>query len=229
MEDLEFIIVNDGTKDNSQKIINEFVLMDKRFKSFIKTNGGLSDARNYGIERASGEYISFLDSDDWLEEDFCEKTYTKAKKENADIVFTNINVVNTLNNNYTVDSGAGFNDAVNLLDSKELIFTIAPHAWGKIYLAKLFKETDIRYPKGLYYEDIATTFSLLAKSAKNAKVAEPLINYFVDRPNNITSVFDSRALHIFEVLKINNEYFKCYNIFDWVFFNSKATNGRVAR
>ena len=87
LKDIEIIVVNDGTKDNSQEIIDKYVKKyPDKVKSFIKENGGLSSARNFGIEKAKGEYISFVDSDDWLNDDALEKMYNKAKKDKSDIV-----------------------------------------------------------------------------------------------------------------------------------------------
>ena len=87
LEDIEIIIVNDGTKDNSMKIVREFAIKNpKKIVCLEKQNGGLSDARNYGIPYAKGEYIAFLDSDDYVELDMYEKMYKLAKKENSDMV-----------------------------------------------------------------------------------------------------------------------------------------------
>src|SRR5574344_2022066 len=75
LQDIEIIVVNDGTKDNSQKIIDKYAKKYKNIKSYIKENGGLSDARNYGVAKANGEYISFIDSDDYIDKKMLEKMY----------------------------------------------------------------------------------------------------------------------------------------------------------
>ena len=85
LTDIEIIVVNDGSLDNSQIIIDEYANKDKRIKSFIKKNGGLSDARNYGLNNAIGEYIMFVDSDDYIDINACEKLYNEAIKDNLDI------------------------------------------------------------------------------------------------------------------------------------------------
>ena len=86
LRDIEILVVNDGTKDNSQKIIDKYAKMDSRVIPFKKKNGGLSDARNYALDKASGEYVGFVDSDDYVAKDMYEKLYNKAIEENADIV-----------------------------------------------------------------------------------------------------------------------------------------------
>ena len=95
-QDFEVIVVNDGSPDNSQKIIYEYVeKYPDKIKGFIKENGGLSDARNYGIARASGEYIIFLDSDDYIDEHLLEKLDEKIKEDsNLDIIGYNLVDVN---------------------------------------------------------------------------------------------------------------------------------------
>ena len=84
LKDIEIIIVNDGSKDKSEKIINKFLSKYKNIVYVEKQNGGLSDARNYGMKYAKGEYIAFLDSDDYVDTTIYEKMYNKAKEENAD-------------------------------------------------------------------------------------------------------------------------------------------------
>ena len=87
LKEIEIIVVNDGSPDNSQKIIDEYVKKyPDKIKSFIKENGGQGSARNMGMEKAVGEYISFVDSDDWLDLDTLEKMYFLAKKDKSDIV-----------------------------------------------------------------------------------------------------------------------------------------------
>ena len=87
LENIEIIVVNDGSKDNSQTIIDKYVKKyPKKIKSYIKENGGQGSARNLGLEYAKGEYISFVDSDDWLDLNALEEMYNLAKKDNSDIV-----------------------------------------------------------------------------------------------------------------------------------------------
>ena len=85
----EILIVNDGSPDNSQKIIDEFCKNNIRAKSFIKENGGISSARNYGLKRAKGEYIWFVDSDDFVDANEFEKFYSRIDKKIYDIIIGN--------------------------------------------------------------------------------------------------------------------------------------------
>ena len=95
IESIEIIVVNDGSTDNSQKIIDEYkTKYPNKIKSYIKSNGGLSDARNYGIDKANGQYIGFVDSDDYVEINMFEKMYNKAISQNFDIVVCDVNCQN---------------------------------------------------------------------------------------------------------------------------------------
>ena len=91
LKEIEIIIVNDGSPDNSHKIIDKYTKKYKNIKAYLKENGGLSDARNYGLKKASGEYIAFLDSDDFVKEDMYQKMYEKAKSGNFDMIVCDLN------------------------------------------------------------------------------------------------------------------------------------------
>ena len=93
LEDFELILVDDGSKDNSGNICDEYMRKDRRVKVIHKENGGLSDARNSGIEISTGEYLSFIDSDDWVEKEFLETLYNNAIKYQAEIVIVNLHKV----------------------------------------------------------------------------------------------------------------------------------------
>ena len=92
-KNLEIILVDDGATDNSGKICDELVELDNRIKVYHKKNGGLSDARNYGVERATGDYIGFVDSDDYIDAEMYEKLYEAIKKENVDVAECNLKIV----------------------------------------------------------------------------------------------------------------------------------------
>ena len=106
LKDIEIIVVNDGTKDNSQDIIDKYVKKYKNIKAYKKTNGGLSSARNYGIKKCTGEYIAFLDSDDYVEYDMYEKLYNKAISEDFDITVCNVNYIYSSYDMYSVSNSA---------------------------------------------------------------------------------------------------------------------------
>ncbi|MEE1035337.1 MAG: glycosyltransferase family 2 protein [Agathobacter sp.] len=175
--DLEIIIIDDGSKDNSSIIYNKFKRQDSRILIIKKSNGGLSDARNFGIINSTGKYICFIDSDDYVEADYIEKMYNAIKKYNADIcccgkiiekkgkkIYANVN------SEFLVNSV----DALKLyLQKKE----IDNSAWDKLYKRDLFK--DVEFPVGRYYEDIGTIYKLFIASNNIVHIKNPLYHYVI--------------------------------------------------
>lgn len=171
---LEIILVDDGSTDGSGILCDELAEKDKRIQVIHKPNGGLSDARNTGIDIASGKYIGFVDSDDWVSPDMYEKMLESMIKENADIVvcgwieeFRDISrkkcpYPKSLDKNQAM---------IELLNN----ITIADHAWDKLYRTHLFRE--IRYPIGKTYEDIRTTHRLFNLSEKIIFISEAFYHY----------------------------------------------------
>lgn len=205
----EIIIVNDGSLDNSQSIIENYAKKHKRIKYFIKSNGGLSDARNYGLSKAKGEYIAFLDSDDYFEKDMIETMIKYMEKENYDIVFCDINNVYENNNikkvycNYNLSSE---------MDKNYLMS--APMACNKIYKRNVF-DNDFMFKKGVLYEDLELIPSLVIKTTKIGYVDKSLYNYY-QRSGSIMKQkkFNPRTDDIFLVLDSMVERFKKYNKFE---------------
>lgn len=207
--DFEVIVVNDGTKDQSQIIIDDYVAKDLRFKSYIKENGGLSDARNYGIAKASGEYFFFLDSDDSLVEHALEFLYQKAIISESDLVICG----------YHELKATGIYDviypheltAVSLKSHPEIL-NILPHcAWNKLYHKELFE--TIRFPKGLYFEDSGTSPLIYLKAKRISYLPLPLVNYLVDRPGNITTTVSPKILDVIDNLEIVNQFYIQEHVF----------------
>ena len=154
LEDIEIIIVNDGSKDNSETIAKEYASKYKNKIVYLeKENGGLSDARNYAMPYATGEYIAFLDSDDYVEFDMYEQMYKKAKKENADIVECNFLWEYP---NETIESkGRIYKDKYDILLNARVV------AWNKLIKRELIEKTKIKFPYGLRYEDVEFFYKLI--------------------------------------------------------------------
>ena len=154
LEDIEIILVNDGSLDNSGKIANEY---SKKHKDKIiyleKENGGLSDARNYGIPYATGEYIAFLDSDDYIDIDAYKQMYEKAKKEDAD--FLECDFIWEYPNKKIIDK------RIEYKNKQEMLAVVRVVAWNKLIKKDLIINNNIRFPKGLRYEDIEFTYKLI--------------------------------------------------------------------
>lgn len=184
---LEIILVDDGTKDASDKICDEYAAKDSRIRVIHKENGGLSSARNAGIDIARGEYFGFVDSDDWIEPEMYETMLALAQKQGVKLVCAG---------RYDTD-GNQEGKTVGLCPQKEEVITgmellgrvfvwdnIDSAAWDKLYHRSLFE--DIRYPHGLINEDVAIFYKLAEKVDRAAMCNRPFYNYF-HRPGSITT------------------------------------------
>ncbi|MCM1371292.1 MAG: glycosyltransferase [Clostridium sp.] len=213
LRDIEIIIVNDGTKDNSQVIIDKYVEKDKRIKSYIKENGGLSDARNYGMKYAIGEYIGFVDSDDYVENDMFEKMYNKAVSNNFDIVTCDLNYV--YDKKIKRCSCNINNDLLNKEDIKKNMIYIYPTAWNKIYKKSKFSHFDFK--KGVWYEDVEFMYRILPYISSIGVVHETLYQY-VQRPGAISKTYNNK---IYDTISNWNgliEYYKTNDLYD-IYYN----------
>ena len=213
--DFEMILVNDGSTDNSEQVCLSYVEKDTRIKLINKENGGLADTRNTGMASATGKYISFIDGDDYLEPDYLEKCISKLEETDADMVIFDVNQLH-VSTGYTevLTNPYDENNTYTLKENPEMITKILNAAWNKVYKLSLFKDNNIEYPKGFQYEDLGTTYRLLAKANKIAFVNKPLYNYLVDRPENLTSKFDKRTYNVMDMMDININFYKQLGIYD---------------
>lgn len=158
--DIEIILVDDGSPDNCGTICDEYAQKDNRIKVIHQQNGGLSVSCNAGIDIAQGGYLMFVDSDDWVEKNYCSMALQKATKTESDIVVFGYNDVY---NDRIVKRSIALKDEKKYSSEEALKELhggkILSFAWNKIYKADLFK-TGIRYPKGRLFEDIGTTYLL---------------------------------------------------------------------
>jgi glycosyltransferase involved in cell wall biosynthesis len=166
LKDIEIIVVNDGTQDDSQNIIDKYAKKDKRIIPLIKKNGGLGDARNFGIGHATGEYIGFVDADDYIDITMYEKMYNKAKEENSDLVECDF---------YWCYDKKMKLDKANYYDTLESIMTnIRVMVCNKIFKKNIIINNKITFPVGLRYEDILFTYKVLPYIKKVSHVEEGL-------------------------------------------------------
>lgn len=206
LEDIEIIVVNDGSRDNSKKIIEEFREMyPKKIIYLEKENGGLSDARNYGIPYAKGEYIAFLDSDDYVEKNMYEDMYKTAKKENADMVECDFywEYPNKTKN----DVGLVYNG------KKEMIEKVRVVAWNKLIRREILQKAKIQFPKNCRYEDVEFTYKLIPYLEKVSFLKKPYIHY-IQREGSISNFQNERTKEIFTVLNNVLDYYKEKNIYN---------------
>lgn len=206
LEDIQIILVNDGSKDNSGNIAKECEKNNKNRIIYVeKENGGLSDARNYGLKYATGDFIAFLDSDDYIEKNAYEEMYNKAIEENADYV--ECDFIWEFPNKIRVDKQYPYKN------KKEMLSFVRVVAWNKLIKRQLITDNNLEFPKGLRYEDIEFTYKLIPFVNKFAYVDKPFIHY-VQREGSIANVQNERTAEIFTVLDNVIEFYKKNNIYE---------------
>ncbi len=202
LDDIEVIVVNDGTPDNSQAIIDDYA---ERYpdiiKPFIKENGGLSDARNFAIEKATGEYIGFVDSDDYVDIDMYSKLYNKAIETASDIVVCGFNNI-ILNKDLTIkkikqtliENPYIFGNSI--YDAPEILAFSKSYACNKLFKRELF--SDLKFPTRQLFEDSAIIYNVLSLAKKIELVNEALYQYVTSRKNSITNEINDSVFDIFK-------------------------------
>jgi len=185
-ENLEIILVDDGSPDSCGNICDKFAKVDGRICVLHKQNGGLSDARNAGIEKSTGGYLAFIDSDDWVDEKMFEVLYQTLKKYNADIAECSYR---NLYSDCVIEETSCTGDVVegdNIFALEAMLNWeyFKPNAWNKLYRRSVI--ADIRYPKGKIHEDEFTTYKYVYNAKKLVYVDFSFYNYDRRRTNSIT-------------------------------------------
>ena len=196
-ENLEVILVDDGSPDQCPAICDACAEKDARVKVIHQENKGLSGARNAGIDAASGEYLAFVDSDDYVSPHFIEELYQLLQDTGCAIGQCRFSYVkgNGLveegDSAFCIYRGESLMEQLYGPEEKATCFVVA---WNKLYRAELFKETGIRYPEGRIHEDEATTYRLFHEAKKLAFLDRALYGYYTENGGSITSVFSAKRL-----------------------------------
>ena len=207
LEDIEIILINDGSTDESESIIKKY--KDKRIKYISKKNKGIGKTRNLGIDTATGEYLSFIDSDDYIEPNFCEVMYNKAIKDECNIVICDY--YKDINERLEEVKFASFKDT-NLKENPEIINLINLGPCNKIYKKDLFKNQKNRFVENLKYEDAPFVCRLLLSAKKIGKIDECLAHYVIHEKSETTT----RDERIFDILKITDIIVKDLEKYDYM-------------
>ena len=180
LDDFELFLVDDGSPDNCGKICDEYGEKDKRIIVIHKKNGGLSDARNVALDRISGDYVTFIDSDDYVAEKHLESLYKALKSTDSDISISNMT---SFSENHYNEQHYCPTLSLQAMNGKEVFSTLLhPCACSKLY--KRFIFDDIRYPVGKLYEDVFVYHEVLAKTNRICLTGENTYYYFI-RPDSI--------------------------------------------
>ncbi|MDZ5254376.1 glycosyltransferase [Clostridium sp. LIBA-8841] len=194
--DFELILVNDGSKDGSGKVCDEYALKDNRIKVIHKINGGVSSARNSGINLALGRYIGFVDPDDYIRKDMYEKLYYICKDENADISICKLG--REINGNLVDKEDTESIIELNNIDGLRELFKGILYRFSlcnKLFERECFR--DVMFPEGRIHEDLSTTYKLFA-NAKKSIYLDYTGYIYVKRENSIlTTTYNEKRLQAF--------------------------------
>ncbi len=212
LDDYEIIVVNDGSPDNSQSIIDTYAAKyPDKIKAYQKKNGGLSDARNFGMEKATGDFIGFVDSDDFVSLEMFEKLYNKAVSTESDVVVCShyavkLNHKNEIKKSITLKIRNAYKYGHSIFDSPDILAYARSFAWNKLYKKEIIE--GYRFPVGQLYEDSAVVYNILSEAKKIEAVNEPLYYYVVDRAGAITGAVDNRIFDVFKSCTSIIEHYK---------------------
>lgn len=204
---IEIILVDDGSPDNCPQICDEFAKKDKRIRVLHKANGGLSAARNYGIDNANGKYICFIDSDDFISNDYIEILFKLIKKYNVEISVINYAMIE---DGKVVDKKEEYAISEKKINQEQAIIEllkkdgIKDFAWNKMYDISLFE--DIRYPYNRKMEDMGTTYKLFLK-AKGIAISNQKKYFYVQRKDSILHDLNENFFN--DKFFLANERFYC--------------------
>lgn len=228
-KNFEVIVVNDESPDNSQEIIDKYTKMDNRFTSYLKKNGGLSDARNYGAEYATGDYLIFVDSDDYIEKDLLLKL-SQCPKEN-DLIRYKLNMVDEKGTLIKRSEGLNGSKQINFV---QLISEVDffENAWIYAYSLKFWQENNFKYEFGKIHEDFGLT-PLCAILAKNIYFLDYYGYNYVQREGSIMNGAEKNNKRVYDILYhfdnlIKQIEEKDVENNDKKFFSSYLANGAIS-
>lgn len=206
--DFELILVDDGSTDNSGKIIDEYALKDKRIKVIHKENGGQGSARNRGLDIAKGNYIGFVDSDDWIHKDMYKILYENIIKYNMDISQIDHKPTSSYINDEDI-----INEKVHIVDNilEEFgnctSFELLPYifVWNKLYKADIW--SNFRFPENKFAEDLRVIYKIYDKSNKMIKIDRKLYYYFMSDNSSTRGKFNIKKLEDIEAWEEMLQFF----------------------
>lgn len=208
LKEIEIIVINDGSPDDSQSIIDEYQKKFPNIKAYKKENSGLSDTRNMGIKYAKGEYIAFVDSDDSVTPDMYLKMYEKAKTEDFDIVTCDVKYV--YSDHEDIIKTTPYKDTSNI---KELFIDFYPAVCTKLFKRELLVNNNMLFKSGVWYEDVEFMYRLLPYVKNVGVIHEPFYEY-LQREKSITSTISPKVYDYIHNMNGIVEYYKEKNLFD---------------
>ncbi|MCI3937290.1 glycosyltransferase [Chryseobacterium aahli] len=206
-QNIEILVVNDGSKDSSERIIQDYAQrFPEKIKAFNKENGGLSDARNFGLDHVAGDYVGFVDSDDYVTETMFEEMLNLALKHQAEIVICNIQKVDEHGNvTQKLTQIPNMPEKIDLESHFSVFSDLSYFACNKLFKKDLFK--DKRFKKGIHYEDIQLIPQLLLE-CKTLAQTQNFHYQYLERTDSISKTHTEKGLDILNAVKDVEVFFQ---------------------
>ena len=207
LKEMEFIVIDDGSTDKSFEIMKKYAKEDKRFRVYSKENEGVGKTRNLGIELAKGEYIGFVDSDDFISNDYFEELYNSAKKMDAEIsVSPNVYMIEN-NKSKKISRPIDSHRNKEVIDDFSFLISDAGEQWDKIYKKSFLDKNNIRCLEDrVWFEDVWFS-TLVAIYAKKVVVAKRGEYYCLLRPGSLSEFWNISEEFLFKGLKLYKDFF----------------------
>lgn len=217
-EQCECILVNDGSTDNSKDIAEQFCRANIGFQCLNKENGGLSDARNYGLQHAIGEYIIFVDSDDVVSPVLIEVLNNALKLNDADVVY--FNFIKFFNSNDLKELAQCVEHVPIEYAGRENLARMPNFAWARVAKRKVYDHN--RFPVGVIYEDVYTSPYITQHASVVAFIGSPLYGYR-KRSGSITTISAEKQFELFDAVNLLKERYECGEIY-FIFYSTALVN-----
>ncbi len=232
-ENMEILVVNDGSTDKTAQIAGEYT---ERYPGkvflFSKENEGQAEARNFALARATGEYIGFVDSDDFVSTKMYELLYREAEENGCDLVTCGYYGCDDVTGEITVYQ-TGYRGEFNqsIYDNPMILRINSPYPWNKLYTKELLDRAGFRFPKGMIFEDLCAVFPLFLDARKVGRVHEKLYYYIKGRKGGTISTFNEKHGQIIDALQIMNDAYQKRGMFErfydtLLFFNLRHIYAR---
>ena len=221
LKDIEIICINDGSTDNSLKILEEYAKKDDRIIVINQKNHGQGYSRNRGLDVARGEYVLFVDSDDWVDIDTCKELYIKSNQLDTDVLIYQVESYDDYSDRFYKEDyyrnvylpkefyGTVFNNR----DISDYIFSLGVAPYGKLYRRSLLEKFNIRFPENIYFEDNPFYWEVMLASEKIS-----IVNKFYSlrrhRKNSIMADYDEKFLDVIQISNLVVEKFEKYDSVD---------------
>lgn len=203
---VKIIVINDGSTDYTENIILDLIKDNDNIEYYYKDNSGISDARNLGVDKVKTKYFGFLDADDDVKSNMAERMLKAIKEKDSDICFSNFTWVHK-------DCERAIKIDIGYKDKHELLEKMFNTLWNKIYKTEWFRNTNIRFPSGLRYEDTSVLMKLGYYMDKIAYVDESFVDYYQIN-SSITHTFDTNINDMLGVFEGIREFYIQHKAYD---------------